>query len=230
MINWDALERSAIDKIRAIMQRTTGKVQGSWIKLEMDITAAYLAGEVDLDALLESKERDFLHDVCGIRRHIDRGNGKLKMGFAPRCGSGNGQDGFTIAEVMMGMVICAITLLAVMAMYLATVKNNTTGNMVSQANFIARQKIEQVQGRMGVSIAEATTTETQGPYTIVTAITPFNNERSKRISVTVTWTKFNRPKRLVVSAISYPGNTGPKSWDDTDWEAWKDQFGVQGIN
>jgi hypothetical protein len=56
-------------------------------ELVMDLDAAYTsAGPVNLTRLLESPDADFLHDIYGIRRHIDRASGELTGCFMPRCG------------------------------------------------------------------------------------------------------------------------------------------------
>jgi len=51
----------------------------------MDVLATHLNGRpLDLARLLEAKRTDFLHDVVGIRTHIDRETGQLKNCFVPR--------------------------------------------------------------------------------------------------------------------------------------------------
>lgn len=55
------------------------------IDLIMDISAANANGApLDLDGLLNADRANFIHDVCGIVRHIDRTTGRLKEGFSPR--------------------------------------------------------------------------------------------------------------------------------------------------
>lgn len=43
--------------------------------------------ELDLEKLLAAPKYDFAHDICGIRRHMDRSTfpGKLTDCFWPRC-------------------------------------------------------------------------------------------------------------------------------------------------
>jgi hypothetical protein len=56
----------------------------------MDITAAHLNGcRLDLRALLRGSVDDFVHDVAGIRRHLDRTTGKLQNCFEPRFRKGS---------------------------------------------------------------------------------------------------------------------------------------------
>lgn len=51
----------------------------------MDIIAAHINGcPLKLDELLHAEGFDFVHDVWGIRRHIDRETGELQDCFLPR--------------------------------------------------------------------------------------------------------------------------------------------------
>lgn len=73
--------------IRKIMTRAHIMVPGlNHSEAEMDLTAVHLATPLDLEKLAASKNQDFLHDIHGIRRHINRHTGELENGFAPRCG------------------------------------------------------------------------------------------------------------------------------------------------
>ena len=55
----------------------------------------------------------------------------------PACSSG-----FTLIEVMIALAIFSIGILAVGSMQLWSTKNNTTGNVTTQATMLAREKIE----------------------------------------------------------------------------------------
>ena len=53
--------------------------------IRMDITAVHANGcPLRLDDLLAAKEFDFVHDVAGIRRHLNRDTGQLGNCFLPR--------------------------------------------------------------------------------------------------------------------------------------------------
>jgi len=53
--------------------------------LGMDLTACHANGNpMDFDGLLHASGFDFLHDVWGIQRHMDRSTGKLLNFFLPR--------------------------------------------------------------------------------------------------------------------------------------------------
>ncbi len=52
----------------------------------MDVEAAHSNGcRLDLAKLAAFPDFDFVHDVFGIRRHINRENGQLEDCFLPRC-------------------------------------------------------------------------------------------------------------------------------------------------
>ena len=51
----------------------------------MDIEACHCNGNpLQLEELLNADDFNFVHDVWGIRKHINRNNGKLEDFFVPR--------------------------------------------------------------------------------------------------------------------------------------------------
>lgn len=51
----------------------------------MDITATHANGcPLDLLKFLRAEDFDFVHDFCGIARHLDRETGRLGHHFRPR--------------------------------------------------------------------------------------------------------------------------------------------------
>lgn len=51
----------------------------------MDLTAVHANGNpLDLHGLLNAEPSDFGHDILGIRKHINRENGRLENCFVPR--------------------------------------------------------------------------------------------------------------------------------------------------
>lgn len=55
------------------------------------------------------------------------------------------QNGLNLIEVMMGICILSIGLLAVAAMQTSVVRNNKTGNTYSQASALARAEMERIK-------------------------------------------------------------------------------------
>ena len=55
------------------------------------------------------------------------------------------EAGFTLIEVLIGISIFAIGMLAVARMQILTVRNTTVGNITSQATMLANQRMEEVK-------------------------------------------------------------------------------------
>ena len=88
MIKWSKVSKDDFELASKIANRAiqelstdTDNKQG----LVMDIIAVHVSGcKLKLQALLDADLGDFLHDVCGINKHLDRETGKLQDYFLPR--------------------------------------------------------------------------------------------------------------------------------------------------
>lgn len=87
----DAARDAAMDLIGKIADRAVQAYANNNIRVErqdvfMDITACHFrAGQrLRLDELLAADDMNFLHDVAGINRHLDRETFILRDGFRPR--------------------------------------------------------------------------------------------------------------------------------------------------
>ena len=54
------------------------------LSLSMDLAACHNSSPLDLPALLAASDGNFIHDVFGIMRHLDRKTGTLQDCFLPR--------------------------------------------------------------------------------------------------------------------------------------------------
>lgn len=54
------------------------------IRWHMDLIATHNSNPLDLERLLAADDFNFIHDVYGIARHIDRETGELGGCFSPR--------------------------------------------------------------------------------------------------------------------------------------------------
>lgn len=80
-------EMELVQKIskRAFAMYKEAGSKASLLEISMDITACHANGcPLNLWKLLRFPEYDFLHDITGIARHIDRNTGRLKDCFVPR--------------------------------------------------------------------------------------------------------------------------------------------------
>jgi prepilin-type N-terminal cleavage/methylation domain-containing protein len=54
----------------------------------------------------------------------------------------DGQEGFTIIELLIAMAILGMGMLAAVSMHFGTARNNTNGNIITQANMLAKTQLE----------------------------------------------------------------------------------------
>lgn len=89
MVKFNCSKQDSI-LISAITERAVKEAKAAgfdYDKLEtmMDIIACHANGNpLKLDQLFLADSFNFSHDVCGIRRHINRETGKLENFFRPR--------------------------------------------------------------------------------------------------------------------------------------------------
>jgi type IV pilus assembly protein PilV len=70
----------------------------------------------------------------------------------------DGQDGFTLIELMIAMVILGMGMVAAVSMHFGTARNNTNGNVITQANMLAKTQLETLKS-LNISLLAA-----GGPY------------------------------------------------------------------
>ena len=70
---------------RAVRIASAHTIDYSLITAQMDILATHLNGcPLKLQELLDANDSNFIHDVFGIRNHLNRETGKLEDFFDPR--------------------------------------------------------------------------------------------------------------------------------------------------
>lgn len=70
--------------ILEIAKRAIDELPYNKLTLTMDLEAVHERTPLDLERLRDAPLSDFLHDIVGIHRHIDRATGELKDCFSPR--------------------------------------------------------------------------------------------------------------------------------------------------
>jgi hypothetical protein len=85
-IEWSKATIQNYELARDIVCRASEVLDGiDGMSLQMDIVATHISGcKLKMQELLNADLGDFLHDVCGIMRHLDRTTGKLQDCFLPR--------------------------------------------------------------------------------------------------------------------------------------------------
>lgn len=85
MINWNKISRQEYTVITKIVNGAK-KLRPNLDKtdLVMDISAAHLSCPLKLKEFAKADDFNLMHDVIGIRQHLNRQTGKLEDCFLPR--------------------------------------------------------------------------------------------------------------------------------------------------
>jgi len=123
--------------------------------------------------------------------------------------SGN-HSGFTLIEVLIAMTIFSIGILAVAGMQSWNTKNNTTGNITTQAAMLARAKMEELKSAADVSAlvsGSEINLDPQGqPGGIFarswTVSNPLGGDSTRQVQVTVSWSRRGRNRSIELTTIT----------------------------
>lgn len=115
------------------------------------------------------------------------------------------QNGFSLIELLIAMAILALAMLAAASMQFNSVRNNATGNIFTQANMLAKAKMEELKNTPNLDdLSNGTENAINGegqPGGIYNRSWTVENlgASARRISVTVQWTKGSRTRTISVS-------------------------------
>jgi type IV pilus assembly protein PilV len=129
---------------------------------------------------------------------------KFKLSFA-----WSGPDpGYSLIEVLVAMAIFSIGILAVASMVQSTTRNNTKGNVLTQATMLARGKIEELKRITDVStLADGVEDNIDasgspgGIYRREWDISNGPTADSRKIVVTVSWTRENQTRSVILTTL-----------------------------
>ena len=117
-------------------------------------------------------------------------------------------NGFSLIEMLIAMCVLAIGMLAAASLQYSAVRNNTTGNTATQANMLAKATIEMLKSQniestaltVGNYVDPSPVDASGNPggiYNRTWRIDPLGSS-TRRISVTVAWTKFGSTRQVTM--------------------------------
>ena len=128
-------------------------------------------------------------------------------------------QGYMLMEALISIAIFAVGFLAVATLVFSATRNNTNGNLLTQANMLARQQLEQLKNTADITtLPTAPTTFSDGPldgngnpggiytrtWTIQDAL---GYNTSREIQVTVTWKWRGQDRSVVLSTLTKGNGT-----------------------
>ncbi|MDZ4383709.1 MAG: type IV pilus modification protein PilV [Thermodesulfovibrionia bacterium] len=139
-----------------------------------------------------------------------RGIEKLRLGGTTMTTTINKQDGFSLLEVLIALVILAIGLLAIAQMQIAAIKGNAMAADMTEASTVAHQLLEQLKAQNNRNIAA--NSNSRDRYNLASGGAPYT-QTSANPPVSLNYTD---PIRNVVYAVTYcveilanPANSNP---------------------
>ena len=119
----------------------------------------------------------------------------------------NSRDGRTMIEVLIAMAIFTIGFLAIGTMVLSTIRNNSAGNIITQATMLAREKVESLKAlpieQMQQQCAENVRSERLGDiFERVCEVEASFSETVKIVVVTVSWHRRGQNREVVLRTLT----------------------------
>ena len=124
---------------------------------------------------------------------------------------GRDERGFSILELLIGLSILAVGVLATTQMEWWSVRNTTTGNVVTQANMLAETQMEALKSRDFSLLALGNFNDPNNPVDengnaggiynrswTIGAYTAF----ARQVTVTVQWTRLGGAKNVVLTSLA----------------------------
>jgi type IV pilus assembly protein PilV len=96
-----------------------------------------------------------------------------------------GERGFALLEILIGISLFTIGVLAVATMQISAIRGNRLGNEVTQATFLAEDKLEELKNSADIA-SESDDSDQQGVFTRTWQISPATGD-SQLVTITVAW-------------------------------------------
>jgi type IV pilus assembly protein PilV len=114
-------------------------------------------------------------------------------------------DGFTLIEVMIALVVMSIGLTALAAVQISAIQGNVFSKRMTTAVSIADEKMEQIKSNLYTEIvSESSSQITQSNLNFTRQVTVTNNSpltNTKTINVTVSWSEGSKSHSVPITTI-----------------------------
>jgi prepilin-type N-terminal cleavage/methylation domain-containing protein len=120
-------------------------------------------------------------------------------------------QGLTLIETLIAMAIFSIGIMAVGTLVLSTTRNNTNGNIITQATMLARAKIEEKKREVDAGTFSGDDDPTEynidsqgmpgGIYTRECKVDDSPSGSAWQIQVTVSWTRNGQNRSVVLNTL-----------------------------
>ena len=128
------------------------------------------------------------------------------MGTSLKPDLASNQDGFSLIEILIAMAILALAMLAAATMQIGSIRNNASGNTVTQASMLAKAQMEVLKNTPDIEdIADGNEFnidadgQPDGIYNRYWRVVN-RGANARRITVTVEWTKRGKSRSIVISS------------------------------
>jgi Tfp pilus assembly protein PilV len=116
--------------------------------------------------------------------------------------------GYMMIEALVSIAIFAIGFLAVATLVFSATRNNTNGNLLTQANMLARQQMEQLKSTPDITtLPTALTTFSDGPWDGNGNPGGIYTRTSREIQVTVNWSRRGQNRSIVLTTLTKGNGT-----------------------
>ena len=114
-----------------------------------------------------------------------------------------GERGFALLEILIGISLFTIGVLAVATMQISAIRGNRLGNEVTQATFLAEDKLEELKNSADIA-SESDDSDQQGVFTRTWQISPATGD-SQLVTVTVAWATGGANHNVALSTFTSGG-------------------------